>query len=160
MNMKVNRPIPWIGMPIAAYGTWQLVSGNSGGVAQTPYYGLHSYVNEDDTAFCLPGEPNAMPMSGEFIGELLSAYDLGPNFALRDGVWVSAGITGAHLALPLPKGTDVNLIFPNNGSSPAQIQNLKKLNTDGRRDCAQCGKALKALWIGSINLSHCLDCEG
>jgi len=172
LNMTVNRPIPWVGMPVCfEKRKWFLVEGQvriSGGHSYACFNGgqniLSSYINHDKRMdrFSLPGEPEAPPMV-EFTDIYADAYEWGKAVKCVNGIWVSTEIPNrcdAHTALILPAGVSFAKALPNNGAKPTISQDLKKLNTDGRSTCARCGKVLAPLWIGNTNLSYCQACEG
>jgi hypothetical protein len=105
-------------------------------------------------------------MGGRFIGDFSDAYHWGRRFWYKNGLWkrLKNGEMGwedsnLHKFLAAPSAVGESVLFLNN-SQTTVIEGLKRLNTDGRLQCAQCGKDLKALWIGNTNLSYCLECEG
>lgn len=182
-NMKVNRPIPWIGMPVYYHSTdsdWYIVIDGGAYTAAPADIGrasLCSYKDESPDAkphprnglsgglgykwFTLPGEPDAPPMTDEFVSRLDLAYDWGDSYLYENGVWRKHKRpinSKRHMTLLVPFGADPSVVFPNN-SAPASVQNLKQLNTDGRTQCAKCKEPLTSLWIGNTNLSHCPVCE-
>lgn len=164
-DMKANRPIPWIGMPVCYHGDWMLVSGAASrlraDLAKTDMnVVLSSYRSAGGNAFALPGEPGAPPMSPEFESKLTWAYvwnDI--QVAYNGSLWVESTLAEFHTALILPRGFGIKDLFPNNGRISSAPGDLKALNTDGRTSCAGCGSPLVPLWIGNTNLSHCPKCE-
>lgn len=166
--MRVNRPIPWIGMPVCFCGTWRLVIDEMSG----QYVKLDDHTHHLETYqsgepgkgvgfFCLPGEPDAEPMGSRFIRELLGAYSWGDAYRYEAGIWKKvprpSDDAELHTALMLPSGADPSAVFVKQNAAPAR--DLKQLNTDGRTSCAGCSGPLKALWMGNTNLSHCPKCE-
>lgn len=169
-DMKENLPIPWIGMPFwykgIAGGCWLTVHRTSCGYAVGDGISLMTYRHQRPAnLFCVPGEPDAVHMPMAFIGELAGAYNWGRAAKLEGGVWryveIPASKSKAHTILILPHGESIETVFPNNGRPSATIENnLKRLNTDGRTQCAKCKDPLTPLWIGNTNLSYCPACEG
>ena len=166
-EMEVNRPIPWIGMPVYYYGHWYLVEGEYGGFAATndqQRTNLATYrINEPGTgAFRLPGEPDAPCMNDDFVSQLARTYLWSKCVRYVDGLWQVVTMpchSDRHTALPLPGGVEMSDVFPNNEAS-SSVEDLKKSNTDGRLNCASCSCLLKQSWFGNVNMNYCPVCEG
>jgi hypothetical protein len=167
-DMLINRPIPWIGMPVNYLGEWYLVDNMVDGFARiTTGAILNSYRREKvghRAAFVLPGEPNAPSMSQDFKSKISSAYPWGISVKCVNGVWVRTNmVSNTSEFLYLPCGCKISDVFPNNGTESfddtMSSTELKKLNTDGRHNCASCNGLLKQIWFGNTNLSYCPSCE-
>jgi hypothetical protein len=167
-TMRVNRPIPWIGMPIYYCDHWRIVDCESSGGS---YAGFGSTVlstyrkSEPDSrsrSFILPGEPDVPHMDEHFAGRVAGAYVWREHVRYVDGLWrvvPTPGDSDRHTALPLPRGAEMGVVLPNNRVS-SNSETLKKSNTDGRLNCASCNYLLKQSWFGNINMNYCPVCEG
>jgi hypothetical protein len=166
-NMAANRPIPWIGMPVLYFKNWGFVDreDDDGFAAIRGFCRLSSY--RDYGSFCLPGEPDAVPMNEAFCDRLVHTYGWGTPVRYIDGLWRElsspTGVDEAslHTVLFLPHGVEMSVVLPNNDTQSSEDSKpLKGLNTDGRATCARCSSSLKPCWLGNVNLSYCPACEG
>jgi len=160
LNMEVNRPIPWVGMPICFYDSWFFVIdkmyNNYVFINNKTNY-LCSYCSKTRNHFILPGEPNAPKMNKEFIETLQKSYLWGKSIKYNNGKWfeVDPHIYEFNETLRIPYGLILEDLFLNNMKN--NFLDLKVLNSDGRENCASYGTKLKEPYPRIRYCEHCED---
>jgi hypothetical protein len=148
-QVKNNRPIPWVGMPVyvlSSYATsmgmrfgWHITDESKDEVLIDMYDGLPSewylgtYGDRGDKTFVLPGEPDCPEMSEEEYQYLRQQYTPGSWWAagVAKGPFVQARTAQlsvwprhihAHMFLVVPFGIVSHKLFPLTRSLPARGQ--------------------------------------
>jgi hypothetical protein len=176
LNMKVDNPIPWVGMSIWHRSTnhyftgWYYVGGyNVGGqypdqafctsatmrITMEKYHSVST--SSAYTKFVLPGQ--------QFIPKNVPPLAYPPSdlsLVKKAFVWEVCKtdlLLGSWEQLIIPEGLTPGDVLPRLGENnlPEYTpEELKKLNSDGRNECIRCNSFLKTPYPGII---YCPVCE-